>query len=192
MQKKLLCLYALIILAFILLSVRLSWIVKADGATYEKQVLSQQKYDSVTLPFRRGDIVDTKGTKLAVSEKVYNLVIDSYVMLSRETYLEPTMEALSANFPDLDMTAVRQYVISHPDSSWYVPLRRLTYDQISGFQAAALEDSKIKGIWFQEEYKRVYPNGSLAADVIGFSRSDNEGQYGLEEYYNDVLNGTTG
>lgn len=126
-------------------------IVKADGATYEKQVLSQQKYDSVTLPFRRGDIVDAKGTKLAVSEKVYNLVIDSYVMLSRETYLEPTMEALSANFPDLDMTAVRQYVISHPDSSWYVPLRRLTYDQISGFQAAALEDSKIKGVWFQEE-----------------------------------------
>ena len=192
MQKKLLCLYALIILAFILLSVRLSWIVKADGATYEKQVLSQQKYDSVTLPFRRGDIVDTKGTKLAVSEKVYNLVIDSYVMLSRETYLEPTMEALSANFPDLDMTAVRQYVISHPDSSWYVPLRRLTYDQISGFQAAALEDSKIKGVWFQEEYKRVYPNGSLAADVIGFSRSDNEGQYGLEEYYNDVLSGVNG
>ena len=59
MQKKLLYLYALIILAFILLSVRLSWIVKADGATYEKQVLSQQKYDSVTLPFRRGDLSGT-------------------------------------------------------------------------------------------------------------------------------------
>ena len=191
-QKKLLCLYGLIILAFILLSVRLSWIVKADGASYEKQVLSQQKYDSVTLPYRRGDIVDAKGTKLAVSEKVYNLVIDSYVMLDRDDYLEPTLEALSENFPDLDMTATRQYITTHPDSSWYVPLRRLTYDQISGFQAAALENSKIKGVWFQEEYKRVYPNGSLAADVIGFARSDNEGQYGLEEYYNDVLNGTTG
>ena len=192
MQKKLLCLYALIILAFILLSVRLTWIVKADGAAYEKQVLSQQKYDSITLPFRRGDIVDAKGTKLAVSEKVYNLVIDARVMLDREDYLEPTMEALAANFPDLDMTAVRQYVTSHPESSWYVPLRRMTYDQISGFQAAALENSKIRGVWFEEEYKRVYPNGSLAADVIGFSRADNEGQYGLEEYYNDVLNGTTG
>lgn len=191
-QKKLLCLYGLIILAFILLSVRLSWIVKADGASYEKQVLSQQKYDSVTLPYRRGDIVDAKGTKLAVSEKVYNLVIDSYVMLDRDDYLEPTLEALSANFPDLDMTVTRQYITTHPDSSWYVPLRRLTYDQISGFQAAALENSKIKGVWFQEEYKRVYPNGSLAADVIGFARSDNEGQYGLEEYYNDVLNGMTG
>jgi cell division protein FtsI/penicillin-binding protein 2 len=62
----------------------------------------------------------------------------------------------------------------------------MTYDQISGFQAAALENSKIRGVWFEEEYKRVYPNGSLAADVIGFSRADNEGQYGLEEYYNDV------
>lgn len=99
MQKKLLCLYVLIILAFILLSFRLSWIVRADGADYEKQVLSQQKYDSITLPFRRGDIVDAKGTKLAVSEKVYNLVIDSRVMLDREDYLEPTMEALAANFP---------------------------------------------------------------------------------------------
>ncbi len=78
---------------------RLTWIVKADGAAYEKQVLSQQKYDSITLPFRRGDIVDAKGTKLAVSEKVYNLVIDSRVMLDREDYLEPTMEALAANFP---------------------------------------------------------------------------------------------
>ena len=142
MQKKLLCLYALIILAFILLSVRLTWIVKADGAAYEKQVLSQQKYDSITLPFRRGDIVDAKGTKLAVSEKVYNLVIDARVMLDREDYLEPTMEALGANFPDLEMTAVRQYVTSHPESSWYVPLRRMTYDQISGFQAAALENSR--------------------------------------------------
>ena len=188
MQKKLLCLYVLIILAFILLSFRLSWIVRADGADYEKQVLSQQKYDSITLPFRRGDIVDAKGTKLAVSEKVYNLVIDSRVMLDREDYLEPTMEALAANFPDLDMTAVRQYVTSHPESSWYVPLRRMTYDQISGFQAAALENSKIRGVWFEEEYKRVYPNGSLAADVVGFARADNEGQYGLEEYYNDVLN----
>ncbi len=192
MQKKLLWLYALIILAFILLSMRLSWIVKADGATYEKQVLSQQKYDSVTLPFRRGDIVDAKGTKLAVSEKVYNLVIDAKVMLDRDDYLEPTMEALAANFPELDMTAVREYVTTHPESSWYVPLKRMTYDQISGFQTAALENSNIKGVWFEEEYKRVYPNGSLAADVIGFSRSDNEGQYGLEEYYNDVLNGTTG
>lgn len=70
MQKKLLWLYALIIIAFAGLSIRLFWIVKEDGTKYQKQVLAQQRYDSTTLPFRRGDIVDAKGTKLAVSEKV--------------------------------------------------------------------------------------------------------------------------
>lgn len=192
MQKKLLWLFAFILLAFIVLSGRLLWITREKGTQYQKQVLSQQRYDSTTLPYRRGDIVDAKGTKLAVSEKVYNLVIDSYVMLYREEYLEPTMQALANNFPQLDMAAIREYVKTHPDSSWYVPLRQLTYEQISGFQAAQLEDSKIQGVWFEEEYKRVYPNGSLAADVVGFARSDNQGMYGLEEYYNDILNGTPG
>lgn len=192
MQKKLVVLFILVLLAFAGLGVRLFWITKENGTQYQKQVLSQQRYDSATLPFRRGDIVDAKGTKLAVSEKVYNLVIDSYVMLDKEDYLEPTMEALGKYFPDLNMAEIREYVTTHPKSSWYVPLRRLSYEQISGFKDAQLENSKIKGVWFEEEYKRIYPNGSLAADVIGFARADNQGQYGLEEFYNDTLNGTAG
>ncbi|MBQ2802973.1 MAG: penicillin-binding protein 2 [Lachnospiraceae bacterium] len=192
MQKKLLWLFIFILLAFAVLSVRLFLIVRDKGTQYQKQVLSQQKYDSTTIPFRRGDIVDAKGTKLAVSEKVYNLVIDSKIMLSKEEYLEPTLQALGANFPDLNMSEIREYVISHPESSWYVPLRQLSYEKISGFQTAQLENNKIKGVWFEEEYKRVYPNNTLASDVIGFCRSDNQGMYGLEEYYNDMLNGTTG
>lgn len=192
MQKKLVVLFVMVLLAFAGLVVRLRWITKEDGTEYTKQVLSQQRYDSTTLPFRRGDIVDAKGTKLASSEKVYNLVIDSYVMQYKEEYLEPTLEALHTNFPQLDMAAVREYITTHPNSSWYVPLRKLTFDEISGFKEAQLENTKIKGVWFEEEYKRIYPNGSLACDVVGFARSDNQGQYGLEEYYNDVLNGTTG
>lgn len=192
MQKKLLWLFVFILIAFSVLIGRLYWITQEKGTQYQKQVLSQQRYDSTTLPFRRGDIVDTKGTKLATSEKVYNLVIDSYIMLYKEDYLEPTLQALGENFPDLDMTSIRQYVLSHPESSWYVPLRRLTYDQISGFQAAQLENKNIKGVWFEEEYKRIYPNGSLASDAIGYVTSDNQGMYGLEEYYNDILNGTPG
>lgn len=192
MQKKLLFVFGAVLLVFVALSFRLIFIVREDGDRYEKQVLSQQKYDSITLPYRRGDIVDAKGTKLAVSEKVYNLVIDSYVMLYKEDYLEPTLAALGEHFPELDMSQIRSYVTTHPNSSWYVPLKQLTYEEISGFEAASAEDSNIKGVWFEEEYKRVYPNGTLAADVIGFTTSDNSGQYGLEEYYNDELNGTTG
>lgn len=191
MQKKLVVLYVFVLLAFAGLSVRLFWITKEEGTRYQKKVLSQQRYDSVTIPFRRGDIVDTKGTRLAVSEKVYNLVIDAKVMTDREDYLEPTLKALGENF-DLDMNQIREYVNTHQESSWYVPLKRLSYEEISGFQAAAMEDSNIKGVWFEEEYKRIYPNGSLAADVIGFTNTDNAGSYGLEEYYNDTLNGING
>ncbi len=185
-------LYVLVLLAFAGLSVRLFYIVNEDGTKYQKQVLSQQRYDSTTLPYRRGDIVDSKGTKLAVSEKVYNLIIDASVMLDKEAYLEPTLSALDTHF-DLDISEIRQHVTTHPDSAWYVALKRLSYEEISGFLEAQNEEgSNIKGVWFEEEYKRVYPNGSLAADVIGFTGTDNTGTYGLEEYYNDVLNGTNG
>ena len=191
-KKKLLLVFTIFLLFFIGLAVRLIWIVRHNENEYQKQVLSQQSYDSTTIPYRRGDIVDAKGMKLAVSEKVYNLIIDSKIMLSDEKSLEPTLEALGSCFADLNMTEIRDYVTSHPDSSWYVALRKLTYDQISDFQKMKAENNLIKGVWFEEEYTRTYPYGTLAADVIGFSRSDNQGMYGLEEYYNDVLNGTTG
>ena len=192
MQKKLVVLFMIVLLAFVGLSIRLIWITRENGTQYEKQVLSQQKYDSTTLPYKRGDIVDSNGTQLAVSQKVYNLVIDAAVMLSDESYLEPTLETLGECFPSLNMSDVRTYVTTHPNSSWYVPLKKLPYEDISGFKTRQSENSKIKGVWFEEEYKRIYPYGTLACDVIGFTTSDNVGQYGLEENYNDTLNGTAG
>lgn len=196
MQKKLVVLFGIVLLAFVCLSARLILLTKEKETLYQKQVLAQQQYDSTTLPYRRGDIVDAKGTKLATSEKVYNLVIDAKVMntvISGKTpYLEPTLTALGEYF-DLDMAAIREYVATHKTSAWYVPLKQLSYDEISGFKAAQAEkNSNIKGVWFEEEYKRIYPYGSLAADAIGFSNVDNRGSYGLEEYYNEVLNGING
>ena len=181
----------LLLLMFIGLTVRLVWITRENETEYQKQVLSQQQYTSTTIPYRRGNILDVKGTRLATSEKVYNLVIDAKVMNYRSQYLEPTLKALSEHF-DLDMDEVREHVTKNKSSSWYVPLRQLTYEEISGFQEAQSADSNIQGVWFEEEYRRVYPYSSLAADVIGFSGRDNVGKYGLEEYYNDILNGING
>lgn len=196
MQKKLVVLYVAVLLAFVLLCVRLVWITREKGTQYEKQVLSQQKYDSTVIPYRRGDIVDSKGTILATSEKVYNLVIDAKVMnyayRDKLPYLEPTLEALG-NYFDLDMAKIREYVTVNKNSSYYVPLKRLTYEQIRGFkEAQAVKGSNINGVWFEEEYKRIYPYGSLASDLIGFSNAGNAGNYGLEEQYNNTLNGING
>ena len=79
MQKKLVVLFFIVLLAFLGLSVRLFLITRDNSEEYKKQVLSQQQYDSTTLPFRRGDILDKNGTTLASSEKVYNLIIIYYI-----------------------------------------------------------------------------------------------------------------
>lgn len=194
MQKKLIVLFGIVLLAFAGLSWRLYMITKEDGEKYKKQVLSQQKYDSTTLPFKRGDIVDSKGTPLAVSEKVYNVILDTRLMLQDKEALEPTVSALVSQF-GLNEGELRQYINDNPSSAYKVLAKRLSYSEISDF-IELQEDTKsnphLVGVWFEEEYKRSYPNGSLACDVIGFTGTDNTGTYGLEEYYNDTLNGTPG
>lgn len=195
MQEKLVILFIAVVLAFVGLSVRLISISRNNGDEYKKQVLSQQQYESTVLPFKRGDILDCKGNILATSNKVYNLIVDAKIMGSKEEYMDATMKALRSSFPSFPESQVRSYITSNPTSQYYVVMRQLTYDQISPFvtlQNNTKENPNIKGVWFEDEYKRVYPNNSLASDVIGFVGKDNSGTYGLEQYYNDTLNGING
>ncbi|MCM1253474.1 MAG: penicillin-binding transpeptidase domain-containing protein [Clostridium sp.] len=194
MQKKLLVLFLFVLIAFVGLSARLILINRDKGMDYKKQVLSQQEYDSVTIPFKRGEILDANGTILAISNKVYNVILDTKVLMDDEENLEPTLVALHSVF-GIDISETRNYIATHPNSSYRILAKRLAYDKVEEFKELQKDEengSHIKGIWFEDEYKREYPNGSLACDVIGFTRSDNAGQYGLEEYYNDVLCGVNG
>ncbi len=194
MRKKLLVLFMIIMVAFIGLSARLFLITRDNGEEYKKQVLSQQEYDSTTIPFKRGEILDAKGTVLAVSNKVYNVILDTKILLQNEENVEPTLNALRKCF-DIDVSAVRSYMADNPTSSYYIMARQVEYEKMNAFQELANDPEQgknIKGVWFEDEYKREYPNGSLACDLIGFTTSDNVGTYGLEEYYNDLLSGTNG
>ena len=193
MQKKLLVMFLIILASFVGLSYRLFAITRDRGEKYKKQVLSQQRYDSTTIPYKRGSILDKNGSILASSEKVYNVILDAVALTEKEEYLEPTLDALRSQL-GIDTGQVRSYVEANKETSRYrVLAKRLEYEQISGLvELMNEEDSKVKGIWFEDEYKRVYPGGSLACDVIGFTTNDNIGSYGLEEYYNDMLSGTAG
>ena len=194
MQKKLLVLFILVLMAFAGLSAQLYLITRDNGEEYKKQVLSQQEYDSVTIPFKRGEIVDSNGTVLAISNKVYNVILDTKILMRKEENLEPTLNALKRCF-DIDTNEVRNYIATHPESAYYVMARRVEYEKMNAFQELANDPENgknIRGVWFESEYKREYPNGSLACDVIGFTTSDNQGMYGVEEFYNDTLSGTNG
>ena len=194
MQKKLVVLFLMVLLVFAGLSAQLYLITRDNGEEYKQKVLSQQRYDSTTIPFKRGNIVDSNGTILAVSNKVYNVILDTKILMKKEENLEPTLEALRKCF-GIDTAVVRQYIAEHPNSSYYVMAKRMEYEKMSAFQEMTKDPetgASLRGVWFEDEYRREYPNGSLASDVVGFTTNDNVGTYGLEEFYNDELCGING
>ena len=194
MQKKLVILYVGIILAFAGLVVRITYINAASGEEYTKIVLDQQQYDSRTIPYKRGDIVDRNGTKLATSERVYNVVLDVKAMLDDEDYVEPTKQVLKDCF-GIEEETVDNLIENNPDSRYSVLLKGIDYDTAQKFNAIDEDDENypnVRGIWLEDDYQRTYPYSTLASDVIGFTVDGNVGNGGIEGCYNSTLNGTDG
>ena len=109
MKTKLFALFMLIVVAMLGLIGRLMFIEYTSGDAYTEKVLSLQSYDSKTIPFQRGNIVDSNGTVLATSVAVYNVVLDCSVMTSKKEYITPTIDALTQCFPDLDRATLEDY-----------------------------------------------------------------------------------
>ena len=120
MKKKLLLLFGIITCAFVGLVFRLMYIEYTSGDAYTKKVLSLQSYDSVKLPFQRGNIVDKNGTILATSVAVYNVILDCSVMTSKDEYVEPTINALTQCFSDLDRDKLEDYAQNSKDNKYIV------------------------------------------------------------------------
>ena len=200
MRTKLIVLFSVFLVVLCGLIGVLTYIESTSGDKYEKKVLSMQSYDSKTIPYQRGDIIDSSGTVLATSVAVYNVILDCSQMTYKEDFIEPTIQALVQCFPELKEEDLRTYAKDKKDSKYIVLAKKLPYDAIQKF--VELEDKtdkkgnkvnpNIKGVWFEKEYQRGYPYKTLAASVIGFTSSGNVGTSGLENYYDDVLNGVNG
>lgn len=206
MQRKLAITFGVIMLALIALIIVIYRLVKNNSEEYNKIVLSQRQasYDSRTIPFRRGDIMDRNGTVLATSQKVYNLIIDPRVINSGEggRYVDATIKGL-VEFFGYDETELRVLLKEKADKSYVKYQKELSYDEKTGFEEYMKEQnsayskngvkSRIRGVWFEDEYRRTYPYGSLACNVIGFANADgSNGTGGVEQYYNDTLVGVNG
>ncbi|MBE5998691.1 MAG: penicillin-binding protein 2 [Eubacteriales bacterium] len=137
MQKRLMVLFILILAAFVFLGFRLFMIQRDNGRSYTMQVLSQQAYDNKTLPYKRGRITDAKGTVLADSQLVYNVIIDAKQMLEKPEYLEPSLDA--AERLGLDKEEIRTYVTDHPGSQYYIARKNLPYQEKRNFDMEVAE-----------------------------------------------------
>ncbi len=219
MSKKLVGLFLAVILALVGLAVRITYINATEGEQYSRIVLSQaqQQYESRTIAFKRGDIVDRNGTVLATSERVYNLILDCLVVNDVtqdaegndvQKYVEPTVKVL-VEVLGMDEEDIRSRLESDEtkNSQYQVLATNLSIEEKTKFEEyldveseenedltedEILERQNVKGVWFEEDYQRVYPLNSLACDLIGFTYSDNEADWGIEGYYSSVLNGTDG
>lgn len=201
MRTKLMVVFVFISFALVGLVGRMMYIQYTCGEKYEKKVLALQSYDSKTIPYQRGDIVDRTGTVLATSVSVYNVILDCSVMTSKDEYIPSTIDALVQCFPEyVDRETLNGYARDKKNNKYIVLAKQLPYEQIQDFitlQDEVNEKGKkvnpnIKGVWFETEYVRKYPLNSLASSVIGFTSSGNVGTTGLENYYNELLNGVNG
>ena len=192
MRRKLMVVFSIITLAYLVLIGRLTYINSENGTEYAKIVLAQQSYDSVTIPYRRGDITDANGTILATSTRTYNVILDVSVMTDDE--IEPTVEALTACYTELDADELYEYIEENPNSAYKVLLKQISYSEMQEFETMRESDTQIStgGVWFETQYVREYPYDSLAASVIGFTSSDGTGMLGIEAEYDDYLTGVDG
>jgi len=86
-------------------------------------------------------------------------------------------QAITGNFSKLDNTKMQ-----------YVVLAR----QVTHVQAERIQAADLAGVGLQATSRRVYPEGGMAAQTLGFVNADGKGQYGLEGYLNQDLTGTPG
>ena len=197
-KRKLALTFSVIVLALAGIMIRLVYINRVSGDQYTMKVLAQQDTNSITLPYKRGDIYDRNGTVLATSEKVYNLILDPGVLWeyhsddAAKDCVEPTLQAL-VNYFGQDRAELDRIMQENADSHYVVLEKQLTKDEVEEFETA-MEDSanRIEGVWLEEDYIRRYPYDTLACNVIGYTVSGNVGQYGIEQEYSETLNGENG
>ncbi|MCK5081611.1 MAG: hypothetical protein KAR31_01770, partial [Candidatus Omnitrophica bacterium] len=130
----------------------------------------------------RGTIYDRNSRPLAFNVPVYSLFANPRSMSEEEK--TEAIEQL-ASVLGLEPDFLRERLVR---DKYFVWLKR----KLSSDLAGQIKKMKIKGIGFRRESKRYYPNGSLAAHVIGFAGTDNMGLEGLELSYNKYLKGKEG
>ena len=132
----------------------------------------------VTLPSRRGNILDVNGKELAMSSPAYSVYADPKMMTNKKQAAKVIAKILNMNLSEVN------YKLKD-SSKRFVWIDRL----VSVSQVEELKTSQIKGLGFVEEWKRVYPNDHLLSSTIGFTGKEGQGLEGLELFYDKTLKG---
>ncbi len=178
-RKKILVIFTCVSIVIILLSARLVYLMIFQSGYYTEQAteLHERERD---IKAARGKIYDAGGKILATNKTVCTISVIHSQIKEPEQVIEVLAKEL-----ELDEETVRKRV--EKKSSIEIVKKNVpkeTGDMIRGYE--------LEGVKVDEDFKRYYPNGSLASKVLGFTGSDNQGIIGIEVTYEEYLKGING
>ncbi|HUL10481.1 MAG TPA: penicillin-binding protein 2 [Candidatus Acidoferrum sp.] len=171
-RTRLLVAGALFAVAYLVIAVRLAVVtLLSDGA---EPRLAETPVQPV--PIERGEIVDRNGVVLATNLETWSLYANPQQIMDADE----AVARLTELFPDVSPITLHVKLTSGRSFEW---LKR----GLTPGQRYAVNRLGIPGLYFQEEERRIYPQGRLAAHVVGFTDIDNHGLAGIEQAFDDVL-----
>ena len=186
-KKKMKNALFIVIIIFILLTIRLGYIQLVWGAELSYKAGEQQS-QSRNVTAKRGTIYDSTGKHVLATSSSVEAVTVNPTNIAAENK-EKVAHKLSEIF-ELDYEKVYKKVSKR--SSIETIAKRVEKDKTDELREWMEETGITSGINIDEDSKRYYPYGDLAAQVIGFCGSDNQGLDGVEAKYDDELKGKNG
>jgi cell division protein FtsI/penicillin-binding protein 2 len=167
-------------LAFVLTFGRTAWLQVVRAPALER-LAAQQQHETVTTPAGRGTIFDRMGVQLAIGEQATTVYADPRQVRNPQRVAVEAGKALG-----IDPNRIYPQLLDKKRSFVYVERKA------DAEHAAALERRGLAGLDFYSEERRIYPQHTVAAQVLGYAGVDNNGLSGLELGLDRELTGRPG
>lgn len=220
-MHKMVCMFAFFLLIAAWVVGRLASYQIKNHDYYQSKVLNQLTIQTEVTP-ERGTITDRNGNILATNITVYNVILSPYDIITHmqkdseknsdndpenDVHYEYTDSDYGINYSgrqlddmiaevlskylDVDKSSILEKT-AKVNRYYEVVKKNVDADIAEKIEIFIAQCDLKKDIYFVASSKRYYPKGDLACHVIGFTNSDGVGIYGLEAYYNNLLEGTSG
>lgn len=171
---------AVMLIALAALAARLGQLQVVEGGRFQ-QLAQRQQLETIALDPRRGRILDRRGRPLAVNVEAPSIYAVPSAIPRHHAFAVRIAPVLG-----LRTAEVEQRLRAGRHFAWLA--RKASPELVARIRALRLDDQ----VGFLTEDKRAYPNGALAAQLLGFAGIDNQGLAGVELAYDKVLRGTAG
>lgn len=165
---------------------------------------NDSQFGSTTVEANRGSIYDTNGKILAQSATVYNVILNPSALTGvdeskmnadeKERQIKTVAKILSEEL-GADYTKLVNVFSDEKtkNKQWYKVASKIEKDIVTRIYTR-IDEEGLAGnlVSTEDDTKRYYPQGDMAAAVIGFTNYEGDGIYGVEAYYNDYLAGVDG